>query len=643
MIGHLRSGFGIGIAITLLLVLPSWFVLPPSIVSLARGSGATTLGVWSETYKTRSPVDTSLLPGQNIVFEVNVTDVHVPRFNGLDITLRYNPTVLNATIVDHTGGLFASALCLPTSIDRTAGIVRESCVLLGSSLTDVDSGTLFTIDFEIAGNGDSIVDIDETVSDLTDNVEYTSLDGFFTNRAGVRNVGVLSVSTNATNELAIQGESVSVSVTVMNQGTIDELVTVEAYANSSQIGTGQTASISALGQVTLAFLWDTTGLSPGLYRIRGVATTSVQDAFSGDNALDVELVVLAIRNMALGNLRLSTNVLTVNYTYEGFLNVTLRNEGTIQETANVTVSYNGTVFGRAPVAVPAGQERLVQFDWNTTDVPPGVYVLAANVTALTGETDLTDNTSYSSPVQVFQTLSHDLEVVSVSRAGLSRVVIGSNVTVQLTVRNNGPFRETFNASLFLGSTLLNAWTNRNISTLTSLTLGFTWDTDSNLPGNYLLKANATIPNDQIPGNNEKTGVTLSFVQNTSPYPVYASSPSSQILAGQQLQFNATGSYDVDGEIVSYTWNFGDGAGAVGKVVTHVYNTGGVYFLSLTVTDDLGRSSTLTNSLTVESTPSPPASGQPDYLLPALAGAGVVAVAGVLAVLWRKGRLKSAKN
>lgn len=54
-----------------------------------------------------------------------------------------------------------------------------------------------------------------------------------------------------------------------------------------------------------------------------------------------------------------------------------------------------------------------------------------------------------------------------------------------------------------------------------------------------------------------------------------------------LQFDASGSIDEDGKIISYFWNFGDGNTGQGKTVKHVYRKEGEYKVSLTVTDNKG--------------------------------------------------------
>ncbi len=55
--------------------------------------------------------------------------------------------------------------------------------------------------------------------------------------------------------------------------------------------------------------------------------------------------------------------------------------------------------------------------------------------------------------------------------------------------------------------------------------------------------------------------------------------------GLACSFDATTSFDPDGDIASYTWDFGDGTAGEGKVIEHVYGGGGIFRVSLTVLDD----------------------------------------------------------
>jgi parallel beta-helix repeat protein len=72
-----------------------------------------------------------------------------------------------------------------------------------------------------------------------------------------------------------------------------------------------------------------------------------------------------------------------------------------------------------------------------------------------------------------------------------------------------------------------------------------------------------------------------------------------------LQFNGSGSYDPDGSIVSYLWDFGDGNNATEATPTHIYAQNGTYTVTLTVTDNEGATDTSTTTADIESDLIPP--------------------------------------
>jgi PKD repeat protein len=68
--------------------------------------------------------------------------------------------------------------------------------------------------------------------------------------------------------------------------------------------------------------------------------------------------------------------------------------------------------------------------------------------------------------------------------------------------------------------------------------------------------------------------------------------------GVAVTFAGTGSSDVDGSIVSYAWDFGDGTTGSGVSPTHTYAAAGTFTVSLTVTDDGGATDVATQLVTV---------------------------------------------
>jgi len=72
--------------------------------------------------------------------------------------------------------------------------------------------------------------------------------------------------------------------------------------------------------------------------------------------------------------------------------------------------------------------------------------------------------------------------------------------------------------------------------------------------------------------------------------------------GVPVTFDASPSFDPDGSIASYTWEFGDSSGGSGKIATHSYSNPGLFTVNLTVVDNQTLSSNATHQVTVNAPP-----------------------------------------
>lgn len=131
-------------------------------------------------------------------------------------------------------------------------------------------------------------------------------------------------------------------------------------------------------------------------------------------------------------------------------------------------------------------------------------------------------------------------------------------------------------------------------------------------------------------------ISQAVVGNQSPVASFVSPP--KISSNQSVMFNASGSVDPDGVIVSYVWEFGDGTQGTGKTPTHEYQSAGHYTVTLTVTDDTGLTSSVTMVVTVfaqATSPLPVAkASSPSYYLPLLALVGFLGALLVFVVVFR---------
>lgn len=85
--------------------------------------------------------------------------------------------------------------------------------------------------------------------------------------------------------------------------------------------------------------------------------------------------------------------------------------------------------------------------------------------------------------------------------------------------------------------------------------------------------------------------------NTKKPYANADGPYSGVI-GRTVNFNGSKSFDLDGSITKYSWDFGDGATSEGKTVKYSYSTNGLYTVQLTVTDTDGNTNTDTTYINI---------------------------------------------
>lgn len=150
------------------------------------------------------------------------------------------------------------------------------------------------------------------------------------------------------------------------------------------------------------------------------------------------------------------------------------------------------------------------------------------------------------------------------------------------------------------------WRNFEIDATTSAVLVV--DTTEDAPWFYMVAVyDATT--DQLPPPGTKSMIVRS--SNRVRYEVHANlapvadpdGPYSGV-TGAPVQFNGQGSFDyLDGTIVAYGWNFGDGSPpATGVTLSHTYTSAGTYTVTLGVMDDEGAVDIATTTATISDPP-----------------------------------------
>ena len=115
-------------------------------------------------------------------------------------------------------------------------------------------------------------------------------------------------------------------------------------------------------------------------------------------------------------------------------------------------------------------------------------------------------------------------------------------------------------------------------------------------GNYTVQL--TVTNDA-----DQTSTTTQTVTVDDP-PTASVTPSATISTpASPVSFTSTAaSPDAGGSISTYNWSFGDNTSASVQNPSHTYTSPGVYTVTLTVTDDLGVSSSASTTITIDAVP-----------------------------------------
>jgi len=169
--------------------------------------------------------------------------------------------------------------------------------------------------------------------------------------------------------------------------------------------------------------------------------------------------------------------------------VTIYNSGTATETTTVTVTYDGTTIGSAPVTLNPLEEKQLTFPWDTTGVPKGVYSVTAEASVVPGETDIIDNDF--STLAIIKLPVHDIAIANIQH--LPTAWKGYGAFINVTIYNQGDFNETFAVT---GSYSLNPMVSAQVVILNpgaSITIGLWWNTTAVALGTYNISAYIITP------------------------------------------------------------------------------------------------------------------------------------------------------
>ncbi|UCD13722.1 MAG: PKD domain-containing protein, partial [Thermoplasmatales archaeon] len=135
-----------------------------------------------------------------------------------------------------------------------------------------------------------------------------------------------------------------------------------------------------------------------------------------------------------------------------------------------------------------------------------------------------------------------------------------------------------------------------VASNTSVSMSHSWDSISKFEVRVIAQDENGLNSSWSPPLN----VTVMQLDLGGEPPVADIDVPSELLVNQTIVFDASGSFDEDGVIVSYLWDFGDGENGSGITSPHVYRKPGEYTVTLVVTDNNGNTISKSVIVTVAS-------------------------------------------
>ena len=151
-----------------------------------------------------------------------------------------------------------------------------------------------------------------------------------------------------------------------------------------------------------------------------------------------------------------------------------------------------------------------------------------------------------------------------------------------------------------------AWDFGDGTTASGVTVSHTFSA----AGSYVVRLTVTATDGSTATTTQNVAVTSTApAPSADPIANFSFSPLAPAV-DDLVSFNASSSSAAAGRtITSYSWTFGDNTTGTGVTPTHTYTPSGSYTVVLTVTDDLGNTSTAANTVVVGNPPQPIAAFQ----------------------------------
>lgn len=219
---------------------------------------------------------------------------------------------------------------------------------------------------------------------------------------------------------------------------------------------------------------------------------------------------------------------------------------------------------------------IATYAWSFGDGSTGTGVTTSHTYTLVGSftavVTVTDNYGATDTASIGITVSAPLNA-SPTASFTATPASGAN---PLTVQFNAGASSDSD-----GSIASYAWDFGDGDTGTGITATHTYTT----PGVYV--ALLTVTDDEGATDTTDQTITVTAPGNSAPVAAFTNTGSTGFLLPITVTFDGTASYDDDGSIIAYNWNFGDGESGAGSTISHAYDSFGVYTVVLIVVDNDG--------------------------------------------------------
>ncbi len=574
-------------------------------VNLASASSATQFFV-------DPPEVRGVMPEDSFLITVNITEA--PTTYTWEIYLSWDPELLNLTYIKEGDFLHrwywdeweekylplysTTFVYNPFDEANLNGQIKVDCGLQGDVPWATGNGWLCSLGFKVKAQGSSILNLFDTRlwdyvwASTPEYTYYPNIDGFFFNDL-FHNIALDNVAPDV---LQVQGGApLPIRVTIANKGNYTETsedfnITVYAdtivyeyeYGVSDRIvrttivigdeitiGTQTVTEPLAPGATTiLTFTWNTEGVAWGYYTIS--AEVKGDDDTRDNIFIDSEVSIFPpIEDVAVTDV--SANTTSVKIGEPVSINATVANQGYKTETFDVTAYYGDIPIETQTISdLAPGNQATLQFLWNTTFAPEGVYTISAKA-ALDTDVNATNDEFINGNVNVQREAGWPIANFTYS---VQKPLINQTITFTSTSYDEDGYIESW------------AWDFNNDGIIDAATETATWNYTQ--AGHYKVRL-LVDDNDTL---TPACGVEKMITVYARPIASFTFSPQKPVeIINPVVTFNASNSYDPDGTIVNYSWDFGDDQTGSGKVVTHTYTTFGNYTVTLNVTDNDGFSGT----------------------------------------------------